>query len=105
VVSEFLQTVPAFLGGNCSCLQCRKILGKLENKIEEMCTSSQMRPDQELWLELDEAVGISLTEREPRAVSECNHVLRSVVIGLLMLCIVMVFLAGLNEHDSLSLPL
>lgn len=101
-LSEFLQTIPAFLGGDCNCTQCRKILGKVETKIEEICTSSKMQPHQkELQLELDGTACIDLIETELPAVNDSNHVLRAFIIGLLMLWIVIAFLAGINEPDAL----
>jgi hypothetical protein len=101
-VSEVLQTIPAFLGGDCNCAQCRKILGKVEAKIEEICATSKMQPFQkELQLDLDRTVGIDLIETELPAVNDSNHVLRAVIVGFLMLWIVIAFLAGINEPDAL----
>ncbi|KAJ4821729.1 Sec14p-like phosphatidylinositol transfer family protein [Rhynchospora pubera] len=103
VLREFVETIPGFLGGNCNCVQCRKIIGKVETKIEEMCSGSKMQFDgKEVEFEVDETAGIDVRETESHVGSECNHLLRSVIVGFVMLWVVIAFLAGINEDDSVS---
>ncbi|KAJ3669461.1 hypothetical protein LUZ60_011411 [Juncus effusus] len=97
-LTEILQSIPAFLGGNCNCTQCLKILGKLESKLEEYCSTSKSQSFQKKAIQLardEPGPGSMLAELHEG--SDCNNVLRPVILGFLMLWIVIAFFAGMSE--------
>lgn len=97
VLSEFFQSVPAFLGGNCTCPKCEILLaGKTRNQTMEE-TREQETSDDMLHCELypdDYEVSENLVSHS------CERYLRAAVIGILMLCILISFLAGMSDSYS-----
>lgn len=95
VLSEFFQSVPAFLGGSCTCPKCGMLLsGKRRRQtLEEM--RKQEISDDALHFELS-PYDFEVTDLVS---CSCEH-LRATVIGILMLCIIVAFLAGTYDPYS-----
>lgn len=98
ILSEFLQTVPGFLGGNCTCSHCRRLVaGNSLGRMEDMSRSQHHR----IVSDDDAAVnGYPATDLPTN--DNCSHVLRAVIVAFLMLWIVISVFAGMNFPESLS---
>lgn len=97
VLSEFLQTVPAFLGGNCTCSHCRRLVaGNSLGRMEDMIRSRHHRNVSD-----DDADVNGYTTTDLAMNDNCDHVLRAVIVLFLMLLIVISFFAGMNDSESL----
>ena len=81
VLTELLETLPPFLGGDCSCPKCLKIIGKANNmvgpsieyEVENVRSSHSGYPNDEFEF------------------IKCDRVLKSIVIGLLVLLLCIVY--------------
>jgi hypothetical protein len=97
-LAEFLQIVPAFLGGKCSCSQCEK---PRDSSAIQAGEGSKSQPrhssidDGERFTNFDD-----FDEAEIPSPYSCEHAIRAAIIGLLMMCIFIAFLAGMNEPSS-----
>jgi hypothetical protein len=97
-LAEFLQIVPAFLGGKCSCSQCEK---PRDSSAIQAGEGSKSQPrhisidDGERFTNFDD-----FDEAEIPSFYSCEHAIRAAIIGLLMVCIFIAFLAGMNELSS-----
>ncbi|RZS26102.1 hypothetical protein BHM03_00059405, partial [Ensete ventricosum] len=102
VLSEFLQNVPAFLGGDCTCSNC-------ENLVAEWPSSgmaeTRIRPCRDVSEE-DESAGDDYATHHELAFSgnNCDHVLRAAIVAFLMLCVLVAFLSGMYDPESLPSP-
>ncbi|GJN22854.1 hypothetical protein PR202_gb10455 [Eleusine coracana subsp. coracana] len=96
-LAEFLQIVPAFLGGKCSCPQCEKPRDCLAIQAGEGSKSQQRQ------ISVDDGARFShfdFEEAEIPSPYSCEHAIRAAIIGLLMVCIFFAFLAGMNEPSA-----
>ncbi|CAL9103819.1 unnamed protein product [Musa acuminata var. zebrina] len=99
VLSEFLQNVPAFLRGNCTCSNCENLVADwpssrmAETRIQPCGNVSE-----------DESAGDDYPTHELAFSGNCDHVLRAAIIAFLMLCVLVAFLAGMYDPESLALP-
>lgn len=98
-LTEFLQAVPAFLGGKCSCLRCESPrddsviqAGEGSKKQPRLVSVDDGSPVTDLDFDLDE-------EEIPSPYS-CENAIRAAIIGLLMVCIFVAFLAGMIDPAS-----
>lgn len=98
-LNDFLQIVPAFLGGKCSCSQCSQILSaKVKIQANETSKSQHGQND-----DMDEeSAGTSLTQSDIPLNNNCENVLRAAIVAFLMLWIFIAFLAGMSDGESLS---
>lgn len=99
VLSEFLESVPAFLGGKCTCSKCRMLLAgtKSERAIEEPSTPETSDDSFDYEQSADD-YPITAT-----MFSSCEGCLRAAVVGILLLCIIITFMAGIYDPSS-SVP-
>jgi hypothetical protein len=96
-LAEFLQIVPAFLGGKCNCSRCKKprdgsfiMTGEgSRSHISPGSTSPTTDMDFDEELELPSPY-------------TCENAIRAAIIGLLMVWIVIAFLAGMNDPTPVS---
>ncbi|KAK3148921.1 hypothetical protein QOZ80_3AG0210470 [Eleusine coracana subsp. coracana] len=96
-LAEFLQIVPAFLGGKCSCSQCEKPRNSLAIQAGEGSKSQRRQ------ISVDDGARFSnfnYEEAEIPSLYSCEHAIRAAIIGLLMVCIFIAFLAGMNEPSA-----
>ncbi|PWZ24519.1 Phosphatidylinositol/phosphatidylcholine transfer protein SFH2 [Zea mays] len=98
-LAEFLQAVPAFLGGKCSCLRCESPrddsviqAGEGSKKQPRLVSVDDGSPVTDLDFDLDE-------EEIPSPYS-CENAIKVAIIGLLMVCIFVTFLAGMIDPAS-----
>ncbi|TVU44384.1 hypothetical protein EJB05_03821 [Eragrostis curvula] len=97
-LAEFLQIVPAFLGGKCSCSQCEK---PRDSSAIQTGEGSKSQPRQ---ISVDGGATVTnfdFDEAEVPSPYSCEHAIRAAIIGLLMVCIFIAFLAGMNEPSSI----
>uniref|UniRef100_A0A1D1XNJ6 Sec14 cytosolic factor n=1 Tax=Anthurium amnicola TaxID=1678845 RepID=A0A1D1XNJ6_9ARAE len=98
VLSEFLESVPSFLGGKCSCSKCELLRTSRTHRRAETSNGGpdEDNPENELaadpYLATDTAVN-----------SNCEQVLRTAILGILMLWIFIAFLVGMRDAEGLSL--
>lgn len=99
VLSEYLQTLPSYLGGNCTCMRCLKIsnhdaLPRLAKETNGMLPYSDVSDDEDLPSpHLSHQTDINMN-------GDCDQVLRTAVIGMLMLCVFIALIAGLSDPES-----
>lgn len=99
VLSECLQTLPSYLGGNCTCMRCLKIsnhdaLPPLAKETNVMQPYSDVSDDEDLPSpHLSHQTDINMN-------GNCDQVLRAAVIGILMLWVFIALIAGLSDPDS-----
>ncbi|XP_008776594.1 uncharacterized protein LOC103696681 [Phoenix dactylifera] len=98
VLSEFLQTVPACLGGNCTCSHCRRLVaGSSLGRMEDTSRSQHHRNVSD-----DDAAVNGYPNTDLPMNVNCDHVLRAVIVVFLMLWILISFFAGMNDTESPS---
>ncbi|XP_072994346.1 uncharacterized protein [Typha latifolia] len=95
VLTEFLQTVPAFLCGNCSCSQCQQLLVTANLDVQTEAGNNRRTVRDNSY---DESAGTNhVTTSELPLETNCDHVLRSAIVAFLMIWIYIAFLAGMND--------
>ncbi|XP_037436863.1 SEC14-like protein 1 [Triticum dicoccoides] len=99
-LAEFLQIVPAFLGGKCNCSRCKKprdssLIQAGEGSRSRSLTSAGSR-SRVSDMDFDEEL------EELPSPYNCENAIRAAVVGLLMVWIFVAFLAGMNDPQSMS---
>lgn len=95
-LAEFLQVVPAFLGGKCSCPQCEK---PRNSSVIQAGEGSKNHPRLVSVDDGSPVTDFGFDEEIPSPYS-CENAIRAAIIGLLMVCIFIAFLAGMNDPAS-----
>ncbi|PAN44275.1 hypothetical protein PAHAL_9G031100 [Panicum hallii] len=96
-LAEFLQVVPAFLGGKCSCPQCEK------PRDRSVIQAGEGSKSQHQLISVDDGSPVTdfdFDEAEILSPYSCENTIRAAIIGLLMVCIFIAFLAGMNDPTS-----
>ena len=98
-LAEFLQIVPAFLGGKCNCSRCKKprdssLIQAGEGSRSRSLTSAGSR-SRVSDMDFDEEL------EELPSPYNCENAIRAAVVGLLMVWIFVAFLAGMNDPQSI----
>jgi len=96
-LAEFLQVVPAFLGGKCNCSRCKKpYSGSLIQAGEGSRSNTSTGSGSPVaGMDFDEEV-------ELPSPYTCENAIRAAIIGLLMVWIFVAFLAGMNDPTPVS---
>ncbi|CAN1282938.1 hypothetical protein LINPERPRIM_LOCUS18234 [Linum perenne] len=103
VLSEYLQTVPAYLGGNCTCQRCsdtgnhNELLRPTNDTIKREHDISDGEGRQ------GPAASLLLTSQVDNCHpndTEWDRVLKSAVIGILMACVFVVLVIGLYDSET-----
>lgn len=96
VLLEHLQSVPSFLGGHCSCTQCLVLaVGRTQSLTDE---ADKREPNLNFTGELGDSY---LTELPLRG--SLDQILRTAIVGVLMLWIFIAFVASMYGPDGHSL--
>ncbi|XP_073114661.1 uncharacterized protein [Elaeis guineensis] len=98
IAQAFIQTVPAFLGGNCACSNCRRLLAA--NSLGGIQDTSKSHHHGNV--SDDNAMVHSYPVADLPINNNSDHVLRAVIVVFLMLWIVIAFFVGMNDPESLS---
>ncbi|KAG6535554.1 SEC14-like protein 5 [Zingiber officinale] len=94
VLSEYVQSIPAFLGGDCTCSKCERVRS---GWFPQLMAESSQRSANTLEVELaDDDYPLS----EFAFSDTCHSVLRAAIVALLMLCVLVAFLAGMHDPES-----
>lgn len=98
-LSEYLQTLPSYLGGKCTCTTCSNIRNcymqqPLTNKINKIEPIAVVNDDDELA----EPNPADETDIHPNG--NYDQVLRTAIISILMLWVFIAFIAGLYDPES-----
>ncbi|KAJ1292958.1 hypothetical protein BS78_01G030900 [Paspalum vaginatum] len=96
-LAEFLQVVPAFLGGKCNCPQCEK---PRDSSVAQTGESSKSQFRLISFDDRSPVTDFDFDEAEIPSPYSCENAIRAAIIGLLMLCILIAFLAGMNDPTS-----
>ena len=96
-LAEFLQIVPAFLGGKCSCSQCEK---PRDSSVIQAGEGSKSQPRQISVDGGSPVTNFDFDEAEIVSPYSCENAIRAAIIGLLMVCIFIAFHAGMNDTTS-----
>ncbi|XP_057956081.1 uncharacterized protein LOC131149553 [Malania oleifera] len=97
VISEHLQVLPSYLGGNCTCTRCstlgsckmQQLLMNKDNSIEPTSDTSD-----------DEDLSSPYPATDMQTNGDCNQILRSAMIGILMLWVFVAIIAGMYDAES-----
>lgn len=106
VLLEYLQNVPSYLGGQCTCPKCsnhHNYDSWATRRMEDsgmVVADGNFASDESLSLAGDHAYYADVHLND----TSCEQVLRTAIIVLLMLWIFVCFLAGMYDSDSV-LPL
>ena len=96
VLSEYLQTVPSYLGGKCACTKCSKLNScnmQPPSRHEESSNVEQPATD----CSDDEDPFYMTYEIDNQMNDTCDQVLRTAVMGVLMFWVLMALMAGLPD--------
>ncbi|CAO1941434.1 unnamed protein product [Urochloa humidicola] len=96
-LAEFLQVVPAFLGGKCRCPQCEK---PRDSSVLKAGDGSKSQPSLSNVGDGSPVTDFDFDEEEIPSPYSCENAIRAAIIGLLMVCIFIAFLAGMNDPTS-----
>nr|CAB3492680.1 unnamed protein product [Digitaria exilis] len=96
-LAEFLQVVPAFLGGKCRCPQCEK---PRDGSVMHAGEGSKSQPRLISADDGSPVTDFDFDESEISSPYSCENTIRAAIIGLLMVCIFIAFLAGMNDPAS-----
>ncbi|OVA18325.1 CRAL-TRIO domain [Macleaya cordata] len=96
VLSEYLQTVPAYLGGKCTCPKCSTHHNN-DSWTRWTEGSNMIDPSGDFTSDESPSVGGNPYFSDVHVSSNCDHVLRTAIIAILMLWIFIGFLAGMYE--------
>lgn len=98
-LAEFLQVVPSFLGGKCSCSRCKK---HHDGPAIQAGEGSKSQPRQ-IGTDSGSPIGSTdFDEAELPSPYSCENAIRVAIVGMLMLWIFIAFLAGMNDPQSAS---
>ncbi|KAF5744622.1 phosphatidylinositol/phosphatidylcholine transfer protein SFH8 isoform X1 [Tripterygium wilfordii] len=99
VLSEYLPTLPSYLGGNCICLRCSDI--RLRG-MQQPHTNERNGIESDAYLSDDEDLQSPHLFYEPDipTVSNFDCVFRTAVIGILMMWVFIALISGLNDPES-----
>ncbi|CAN4100947.1 unnamed protein product [Withania somnifera] len=99
VLSEYLQTLPSYLGGQCTCSRCASFdVSKMHN--------TRMNDHQETVITEIISNPVDLTSLHSGEQTEipmnytCDQVLRKAVVGVLLFWVFVAFIAGLYDPES-----
>lgn len=88
--------MPAFLGGDCTCSKCESILSnRSSSRMAEIRSRSSAS-----FLE-DEPDDIDYPTCQLDFTDNCNYVLRTTIVAVLMICVLVAFIAGMDDPESL----
>lgn len=97
VLSDYLQTLPSYLGGNCTCTKCSKMslihqpLANETNRIQSYSDGGDSDDSPLARLSHQDDVDMD---------ANCDHVFRMAVIGILMVWALIALIAGLTDPAS-----
>ncbi|CAI0474933.1 unnamed protein product [Linum tenue] len=99
VLSEYLQTVPAYLGGSCTCQKCLDTTGnqavhRLANEMNKRVLDGYMTTGE------DQGSLLLTSQVDGTPNGEWDHLLRTAVIGILMAWIFVALAVGFYDPES-----
>ena len=98
VLSEYLQTVPSYLGGECTCEICSE-MGKVR---QSRPRNETIRGSTESVYEGDNPPSLSSTYETAVGMNgNCDQVVRTAMISILIFWIFLALIAGLHDPESL----
>ncbi|MQL74746.1 hypothetical protein Taro_007115 [Colocasia esculenta] len=100
-LSELLESVPSFLGGNCSCDKC-ETLRSASNSTRARAQASSGGPADGNSSENELAAADPYLSMDTAVNSNCEQTLRTAIVAMLMLWIFIAFLVGMQDADALS---
>lgn len=96
VLAEFLQTLPLYLGGKCTCRKCSETsLSYMQqlhtNRVTEIDGTASFGEGESLAFDPNYEYGADLN---------CDQVLRTAIISILMLWVFIAFIAGIFDPEA-----
>ncbi|KAF8395102.1 hypothetical protein HHK36_019043 [Tetracentron sinense] len=100
VLSEYIQILPSFLGGKCTCTKCSTLaINDIQHRrkgTKKMEPSADFTDDDDLISSNPTYLAVHMNEN-------CDHILRSAIVGVLMVWLFIALIAGMYDPDSLPL--
>ncbi|CAK9164556.1 unnamed protein product [Ilex paraguariensis] len=100
VLSEYLQTLPSYLGGECTCMTC----GNLNmGNMQQPCINGETNEGE---ANADFSSGEDLLSLHPSSQTDmhmnnnCDQVLRSAMVGILIFSVLIAFFAGFFDPET-----
>lgn len=92
ILTEYLQSVPSFLGGKCTCTKCHvHFIDSTQHR--EDTSKSELSPHLVEELEDTHMTDLPLN-------GNCDQILRTVIVGILVLWIFIALIAGMYDPDT-----
>lgn len=100
VLLENLQTLPSYLGGNCTCTKCSTVSGPITR--QHSCPNMINRAESfQIHSDNDDMPSPNVTMRHDIDRNRsCEKVLRTTIIGILIIWVLMAFIAGLFDRET-----
>ncbi|XVF05534.1 hypothetical protein REPUB_Repub05bG0180400 [Reevesia pubescens] len=102
ILLENLQTLPSYLGGDCRCAKCLNIVHDVKRPRTDQINKMQANEDVRDSEDIPTPNVVCLDDVDRSA--SCDQVLRTAIIGMLMLWILIAFVAGLYDPESPFFP-
>ena len=99
VLLENLQALPSYLGGDCRCTKCLNIG---VHDVKRPCTGqiNNIQANEDVRNSEDILTPNVICQDDIHQSGSCDQVLRTAIIGLLMLWVLIAFIAGLYDPES-----
>lgn len=103
VLSQFLQSIPSFLGGNCRCLQC--YTAPTASVAQKPAAGNAKSSPVEYVSDDDDEyeTPFAMISNHLPSSANCQQVVRTTVTGILMMWILLVVLVGMHNKGGLPL--
>ncbi|XP_031268219.1 uncharacterized protein LOC116126678 isoform X2 [Pistacia vera] len=99
VLSEYFETLPSYLGGNCSCMKCSSV-GIRDIQRPSSNETSKTEP----YADISDDENLSsprLSHHDDiNVMGNCDQVLRTAVIGILMFWVLIALIVGMTDPES-----
>lgn len=96
VLAECFQSVPSYLGGNCTCIRCVKLQGGDLCRIPERRTITS----ESIINDGDSPLVERADEYDMIMENNCSQTIRSAVIGILIVFVLIAFIEGMYNTES-----
>ncbi|XP_044506502.1 uncharacterized protein LOC123226090 [Mangifera indica] len=99
VLSEYFETTPSYIGGNCSCMKCSSI-GIHDIQQPSSHETSKTQPLADITDNENLPSPLLSHHDDINVIGNCDQVLRTAVIGIIIIWVLIALIAGLIDPES-----